>query len=116
MSKPKGSVGEYTYQSEPIDRFKMAESTSKDLKPFRPSSPSRKGRGYYGTFTWSGQEYMSETDINSKTLRKSASNPDLPKCKVLLLNESPMPFVLPSSTFPPGLAMAATVVWLMMTV
>ncbi|EKX42024.1 hypothetical protein GUITHDRAFT_111879 [Guillardia theta CCMP2712] len=79
MSRPKGCVGEYTYQSEPLDRFKRAEDASKDVKPFRPSSPSRKGRGFYGTFTWSGQTYMSDTDSHSKDMKKSPSNPDLPK-------------------------------------
>lgn len=32
------------------------------MKPFRPSNPPKKGRGYFGTFRWEGQEYKEDPE------------------------------------------------------
>eukprot|EP00285_Hemiselmis_virescens_P012374 CAMPEP_0173383024 /NCGR_PEP_ID=MMETSP1356-20130122/5548_1 /TAXON_ID=77927 ORGANISM="Hemiselmis virescens, Strain PCC157" /NCGR_SAMPLE_ID=MMETSP1356 /ASSEMBLY_ACC=CAM_ASM_000847 /LENGTH=341 /DNA_ID=CAMNT_0014337665 /DNA_START=291 /DNA_END=1316 /DNA_ORIENTATION=- len=59
---PHGSQGEYTYVPDPIHMAKRSAEESEPVKPFRPSQPPRKGRGYNGTFKWSGQEYIEDPE------------------------------------------------------
>jgi hypothetical protein len=60
--KPQGSQGEYTYMPEPIATAKRPKSEGETIKPFRPSQPPKKGQGFYGTFRWSGQEYVEDPE------------------------------------------------------
>lgn len=59
---PHGSQGEYTYVADPIHIAKRTASEAEPVKPFKPSQPPRKGRGYNGTFRWSGQEYIEDPE------------------------------------------------------
>lgn len=61
-TKPQGSQGEYTYVADPIHKVKRVQNELESVKPFRPSHPPRKGRGYFGTFRWSGQEYVEDPE------------------------------------------------------
>ena len=60
--KPQGIAGEYIYQADPISSARSHKSDTETLRPFRPSNPAKKGRGFYGTFKWSGQEYKEDPE------------------------------------------------------
>ena len=60
--KPHGVIGEYTYQGDPISSTRSHKSDTDAVKPFRPSNPSQRGRGFYGTFRWPGQEYKEDPE------------------------------------------------------
>mmetsp|Transcript_55085 Transcript_55085/g.112628 ORF Transcript_55085/g.112628 Transcript_55085/m.112628 type:complete len:342 (-) Transcript_55085:206-1231(-) len=61
-TKPKGSQGEYTYMGDPIHSARSHKSDTDALKPFRPSHPPQKGRGFFGTFKWEGQHYIEDPE------------------------------------------------------
>mmetsp|Transcript_58469 Transcript_58469/g.143385 ORF Transcript_58469/g.143385 Transcript_58469/m.143385 type:complete len:340 (-) Transcript_58469:56-1075(-) len=61
-SRPQGSQGEYTYVADPIHKATRMKGDVEPVKPFRPSQPPKKGRGYFGTFKWSGQEYVEDPE------------------------------------------------------
>ncbi len=60
IHKPHGAIGEYTYQADPIPTTRSHKADTDALKPFRPSNPPQRGRGFYGTFRWSGQDYQED--------------------------------------------------------
>mmetsp|Transcript_21673 Transcript_21673/g.51405 ORF Transcript_21673/g.51405 Transcript_21673/m.51405 type:complete len:342 (+) Transcript_21673:205-1230(+) len=61
--KPHGSQGEYTYVGDPVKPTSARKSSEGEiLKPFRPSNPQKKGRGFFGTFRWEGQEYKEDPE------------------------------------------------------
>ncbi|KAJ1483944.1 hypothetical protein T484DRAFT_2548914 [Baffinella frigidus] len=58
---PHGFAGEYKYQADPVQP-RSANDQQEALKPFRPSHPAKSGKGFYGTFRWSGQEYVEDPE------------------------------------------------------
>jgi hypothetical protein len=59
---PHGSQGEFTYVADPIHIARRTKVEGDPIKPFKPGSPSKKGKGYMGTFRWSGQEYIEDPE------------------------------------------------------
>jgi hypothetical protein len=65
-SKPHGVLGEYIYQPNPVATSRTHRFDSDAPKPFRPSNPAKRGRGFYGTFRWAGQEYKEDPETEKR--------------------------------------------------
>ena len=96
IHNPHGVIGEYTYQADPIATTRSHKSDTEAVKPFRPSHPSRRGRGFYGTFRWSGQEYKEDPETDKWNRLRAERRRELEKAGVFRPTSHPKSMRQPS--------------------